>query len=178
MENWVPICGYEGLYEISDLGRIRSLPKEWISYNNARRRHNGKILVPSYTKKGHTGYLKVILYKNGKRNVVKIHQLVARHFLSEPASSDLVLDHINGNKEDNRVCNLRWVTRFENSCCNNNTPTTPNKPVRQYDLNHNFIKEYVSISQAAKENNLDQGNITHCLTGRYNHTGGYIWEYS
>ena len=178
MERWVPVRGYEDLYEVSDLGRVRALPREWMGSCGSHRRHNGKILKVSYTKKGRTGYQKVILYRDGIRRVCRVHKLVAEHFLPSSPSSDMVLDHINGNKEDNRACNLRWVSHFENACCNPNTPTTPNKLIRQYDLNHNFIKEYMSINQAARENNLDQGNISHCLLGRYSHSGGYIWEYS
>ena len=177
-EIWVPVKGFEGLYEISNLGRVKSLPKKWVAGSNCLRKHNGKILIPSYSNKGRTGYQKVLLYKDGKRKVFKIHKLVAEHFLPSCPEDRPILDHINGNKEDNRVCNLHWVNYFENSCCNNHTPTTDNKPIKQFDLNHVFIKEYVSIRQAAKENNLNQGNISHCLLGKYKHSGGFIWEYS
>lgn len=177
MEIWIPIEGYEGLYEISNLGRVKSLPKEWLANCESHRKHSGKILKPSYTKAGRTGYQKVLLYKNGKRQVIKIHQLVAKYFLPPCPEDRIILDHINGNKEDNRAENLRWVNHFENSCCNSNTPTTDNKPIRQYSLDGILLNEFCSIKEAARQTGLNQGNISHCLLGKYKTCGGSIWKY-
>lgn len=94
-EKWKDIEGYEGLYQISSLGRVRS---------------GGKIRKPSAT--GH-GYLKVVLAKDGHMHHHKIHRLVASAFVPNPHARREV-NHINGDKTDNRMDNLEWVSRGEN----------------------------------------------------------------
>lgn len=178
MEIWVPIKGFEGLYEVSNLGRVKSLPKKWIAGNNTIRQHNGKILKPSYTVKGNLGYYVVLLYKNRVRKRCKVHKLVAEHFLPPPTKERNLLDHINGNKKDNRACNLRWVNYFENACSNLNTPTTENKVIKQYSLDGKLLNQYISINEAARQTGLNQGNISHCLLGKYKTCGGFVWKYT
>ena len=113
-EIWKDIPEYEGLYQVSNLGRVKSLPKEWTIGNTAIRRHSGMILKAG-SKKG--GYLMVNLCKNSKCKQFWIHQLVAVIFLNHtPCGLKLVVDHINDNPSDNRVENLQIVTHRYNIC--------------------------------------------------------------
>jgi hypothetical protein len=101
MENFVDIKGYEGLYQVSDRGRVKSL-------------RYGKERVLSAGLDG-TGYLTVSLTLNGKAKTHKIHQLVAITFLNHtPSGYKIVCDHINNKKTDNRLCNLQLLTQREN----------------------------------------------------------------
>ena len=107
-EIWKPIKDYEGLYEVSNLGRVKSL--------NYRKTGKEKILK---NMKNNNGYLVVGLTKNGKRKNYLIHRLVAEAFIPNTEGKPHI-DHINTIKNDNSVENLRWVTNKEN----NNNPLT------------------------------------------------------
>ena len=102
-EEWRPIKNYEGLYEISNLGRVKSL--------NYRRTGKENVLKPRKQKKG--GYLQIILCKNGMKKMVSVHRLVAEAFIPNPDNKPCI-DHINTIRDDNRVENLRWTTYEEN----------------------------------------------------------------
>jgi hypothetical protein len=115
MENevWKDIVGYEGLYEVSNLGNVKSLPKEWISA--CKRKHDGILLKKTINNRG-TGYYQVGLTNNKIRKTRTIHQLVAEAFLNHnPCGYKLVIDHINNNTLDNRVENLQIITQRENA---------------------------------------------------------------
>lgn len=98
IENWKAVKGYETLYEVSDLGGIKSL-----TYN--------KIMKPILKK---WGYLNISLYKNKESRTFRVHRLILITFV-ENVNNYPVVNHINGNKSDNRVCNLEWVTESENN---------------------------------------------------------------
>ena len=106
-EIWKDVKNYEGLYEVSNLGRVKSL-----NYNRTRKE---KILKSGYV----CGYCKVVLWKNGKRKYILVHRLVAEHFIPNIEDKPCI-DHIDGNPMNNRVENLRWCTYKENS----NNPIT------------------------------------------------------
>lgn len=113
-EEWRDINGYEGLYQVSNLGRVKSLPKEWVSGTGGVRKHNGKILKLNIDK---LGYSRVLLYKNGTRKQCTVHQLVAIAFLRhKPCGYELVIDHIDDDPKNNRVDNLQIVTQRFNVC--------------------------------------------------------------
>ena len=99
-ERWLPIVGYEGLYEVSDLGRVRSLARNGTS-------KNGRILK----QQNYCGYLSVILNNKGHK-IMRVHRLVLLSFL--PIEEEKQVDHINHIKTDNRLENLRWATGSEN----------------------------------------------------------------
>lgn len=101
MENWVPIDGYEGLYEVSDTGMVRSLKRATTS---------GRVLSQRV---GTGGYLNVCLCKDNCKKTFVVHRLVARAFLDNPEGKPEV-NHKNGIRADNRAENLEWVTRSEN----------------------------------------------------------------
>ena len=98
-EKWLPIKGYEGLYEISSYGRVRSL--------NYRKKGVRKVLK-CYARLGY--YMKTSLVKDGVRKYYRVHRLVAQAFLPPPKEGENQVEHINTDKRDNRVQNLRWVS--------------------------------------------------------------------
>lgn len=109
MEEWKFIEGYEGLYEVSNLGQVKNY-------------HNNLVLKPDVQK---NGYLRVVLYKDKVRKRYLLHRLVASTFIPRDDYDELHIDHINRVKTDNSVSNLRWVTHQENqfnkSIASNNT---------------------------------------------------------
>ena len=104
-EIWKDIKGYEGLYQVSNLGRIKSLER-WVD-----NKHHilEKILKPTISPKG---YLRVHLRKNKKEKVVTVHQIVMKTF-NESKNNELTVDHVDGNKFNNSLSNLQWLTREE-----------------------------------------------------------------
>lgn len=195
-EIWKDIDGYEGLYEISNLGRVKSLPRNGTI-------KDAKILKYSVNK---YGYYTVYLNKNGIQKTFTLHRLVAIAFINNHDNKKCI-DHINTIKTDNSVENLRWVTVKEN---NNNPLTlikhigkkhssiTKNKikekaigknnsnstKIKQFDLNYNFIKLWdcmkdVEMALGIKHNSIGaccRGNLENNKKKRF--AKGFIWEYA
>ena len=105
-EIWRPIVGYEGLYEVSSYGRVRSLDR-YVNNNSFRK---GKVLSPG---KDTIGYLFVVLSCNGKCKTIRVHRLVAQAFIPNPDNLPEI-NHINEDKTDNRVDNLEFCNRKYN----------------------------------------------------------------
>lgn len=178
-EIWKPIKDYEGLYEVSNYGNVRSLDREVIQFNrfeNIKRIYKGKLLN---TKKTNRGYLSVSLSKNGKTKFFSIHRLVARAFLLD-FKENMTIDHIDCNKLNNRVDNLRVVTIKENIQLSYINKLHKLKKVNQLDIKGNLIKEFDSVASASREIGCSYQLIknccdkkAHCLTGK-----GFKWEYS
>ena len=137
-EIWKPIKDFEGYYEVSNIGRVRSL--------NYKRTGKGKILknIEDYK-----GYLEVVLTKNGKRKQFKVHRLVAEAFIPNPENKPCI-DHINTVKSDNRVENLRWVTYKENS---NNEKTLE----KFKGENHHFFGKHHTEETKQKMSEVQKG---------------------
>lgn len=118
-EIWKPVVGYEGLYEVSSIGRIRSL-----NYYNTGK----SAIMPLQAKEG--AYIKVSLKsRDGEWKCYRVHRLVAMAFLPKPSPEQRYVNHINGNKQDNRVENLEWCTAKQNS---NNPNTKENYHIRYH----------------------------------------------
>jgi hypothetical protein len=108
-EEWRSVEGYEGLYEVSNHGRIRSLSR-MVSCGHAMRQHRGKLLSPRV---GTKGYLQVMLCRDGVCRECSVHVLAAKVFLTPDATRTQV-NHKNGRKDDNQIDNLEWMTNREN----------------------------------------------------------------
>lgn len=109
-EKWLPVVGYESLYEVSNFGRVRSLDHQVKKKNGVVEQKRGKELSPRLAGKG---YLYVTLYYSGVRNQVAVHRLVAMAFIG--ADNGLHVNHIDLDKTNNTVENLEWVTRSGNA---------------------------------------------------------------
>lgn len=157
-EKWKDIKGYEGLYQISNIGRVRSI--------NYHRKIGMKRIIKPW--KAGDGYLQIHLYKNGKREKRYIHRLVAEAFLSNP-NSESEVNHKDENKTNNCVENIEWCNHLYNckySFC---------KSVGKYDLSGKLLKKYKSIKDAVKDTGCH--SISKCCKGKLNSSGGFIWKY-
>lgn len=175
-EVWKDIRNYENLYQISNLGNVKSIARK-----GAFRKD--KVLKCSYNKKG---YMYVCLCKNCRRKAYRVHRLVAQAFIPNPENKPQV-NHINGNKKDNSVCNLEWTTNKENSvhAHKNNLVHNPigkenalSKKVLQFDKENNLMNEWIGMREASRELNIAFSSIWMCCQGRIKTAGGYIWRYS
>lgn len=113
-EKWLPVLNYEGVYEVSNNGNVRSLPRKYKSKNGVIRRVKGSILTPLKRK---DNYIEVKLSYNGVGKSRVVHQLVAEAFLGHrpDGTNKLVVNHINFNRSDNRLKNLEVITNRKNS---------------------------------------------------------------
>ena len=109
-EKWVAVSGFEGMYEVSNLGRVRAVERTILQANGRYRTFPEKIKVPN---DNGTGYKCVNLFKNQKCKRFYIHRLVATHFMDNPLNLPQV-NHLSGDKTDNSISNLEWCTASEN----------------------------------------------------------------
>lgn len=161
-EIYKDIQGYEGKYQISNLGNVYSLI-------------TNKILKPRLTL---DGYYQVDLYKNGVKKHLYIHRLVAQSFLDNPKNYKIV-NHKDENSMNNIVSNLEWC----NSTYNNNYGNCKRKiseansiKINQYDMDGNFIKQWLGINNIERCLKINKGNICMCCKGKRNNAGGYKWK--
>lgn len=140
MEQWKDIVGFEGIYQISSLGRIKSLPGK----DKSVRRE--KILK----QKNKKGYFEVILWKNSKYSSFRVHRLVATHFINNHDNKPEV-NHIDGDRGNNRVENLQWCTSKENSyhskhILGNSKVISSKKILELFKINKNLpLDQFVGI---------------------------------
>jgi len=111
IEQWRPVPQWEGFYEVSDQGRVRSLDRVVTMINGSQRLHKGRLRTPVQNKK--TRYYGVIFYRDGKPAAYAIHRLVLLTFAGAPSPGQEAC-HCNGKRTDNRLSNLRWDTRSAN----------------------------------------------------------------
>lgn len=196
-EIWKPIVGYEGLYEVSNHARIRTLGRNVIA-KDGRHMH-----VPPHIHKqclDVKGYCYVKLYKDGKQKNMKVHRAVMEAFVQNPENKPFI-DHINTIKDDNRLENLRWVTAHENTqnpitlqrikdACTKEEISRQisakkehgswnGKKVFQYTKDMTFVAEHETIMSAASQFSKNarqiQGNITKAIDNPNKSAYGYKW---
>lgn len=147
MEEFKKICGYEELYEVGNMGTVRSIERR-VETLNGTRVYKSKILSPGVQK---TGYLYVTLSKEGKRKTFRVHRLVAMAFIPNPDNLSDV-DHIDENKSNNSVSNLRWQSHFDNSSRSNSGKTKDNsmgKNPKAKTVYDNTGNEYSCLKELA-----------------------------
>lgn len=193
-EIWKDIKGWEGLYQISNKGRVKSLTKV-TKFGNRLKVNKEMILKPTIGKRG---YYTVNFFDGDRSKTATLHRLIAEAFIPNPENKPCI-DHINTIKTDNRIENLRWVTNKEN--CNNpltlkhqrdatskkwergcydNRNNIHYRKVQQFDMSGNLIETYDSIIEASEATGVDRSSISAVCNGRNpnRHTaGGYIWKH-
>lgn len=168
MEIWKDIKGYEGLYQVSNYGMVRSL--------NYRHTGKAKILRQSKTK---WGYLIVCLYKDRKSKWFSVHRIVASTFIANPLNLPCV-NHRNEAKTDNIVENLEFCDYKYNNNYGTHIERSAkkhSKPVLQYTKTGEFIREWTSIIEVKKKLGYGNGNISNCCLKKIKSAYGYIWKY-
>ena len=167
-EEWRDVVGYEGLYQVSSEGRVKSLKRKGCK--------SERILKPIDDGRG---YLRVDLYAGGKRKRFKVHRLVCQAFHENPGNKPQV-NHINENKTDNRASNLEWATARENSnfgTRNERVAKARSKLVGQYAQDGELIKVWPSTMEVERQAGFSNGNISQAANGKYKHAYGFIWKY-
>ena len=182
MEIWKAVKGYEGLYEVSNYGRVRSL--ERTAWNG-----KGYYKIPERIRKpqnnGH-GYLYVVLCKDGRENKCYVHRLVATAFCENPHGFKEV-NHIDEDKTNNNADNLEFCDRAYN--CNYGTRNErsaesrinhpkKSKPVIAIHKINGLILEFPSAHEAERQTGINQSNITKCCQGKKKSIGGFVWHYA
>lgn len=177
VEIWKPVDGFEN-YSVSNFGRIKS----------DSRRAKGKILRPKLDR---YGYYHLGLSKEGKRKWFTIHRLVASAFWHDREGGDQI-NHIDGNKTNNRLGNLEWVTCKQNNrhawdigLCEKHrfsfceyAKKNFRKPVNQYDLTGNLINRWDGLRVAARGLGIHESRVRDVLRGKFKQTRGFVFRYA
>lgn len=203
-EIWKDIEGYDGLYQVSDMGRVKSLDR-YTDYGMSKgivAFRKGVIMKPFINNAGN-GYECVKLSKFGVKTIFSVHRLVAIAFLPNPDNKTEV-NHIDGNTRNNKVYNLEWCTHSENMkhafktglCTPNHNfrhsenakraisrknmwgNSIKNRIVSQFTLSGEFIRDWNGFCEIKRELGYCESSIVNCCKGRYKQSYGYIWKYS
>lgn len=180
-EEWKDIKSYEGLYQISNLGRVKSLDKKIFQKNKY-----GKFQIVPYkgqilkVQKQKNGYLIIDLHKNNKIKKKLVHRLVAEAFIPNP-NNDLYINHKDNNPQNNKVDNLEWCTQKYNIkyAYNLGNKKPPHmRSVQQVKDNGEIIATFISMQEAERQTKIKATNISKCCRKIRNKAGGYKWQYT
>ena len=166
MEVWKDVVGYEGLYQVSNLGRVKSLPRNGTHTNKEK-----EMTVRADPK----GYMRLCLCKDGKGKNVKVHRLVAEAFIPNPANLPQV-NHKDEDKRNNCVWNLEWCDNRYNCVYNNRMKKIAQKVSRRVRCLETDIV-YESVADAARKTGLTYSNIVYVCQGKFKQIKGYHFKY-
>lgn len=179
MEIWKPIKGYEDSYEVSNRGRVKSKDRDTPTWN-------GQVFkkgVIKTLKEDKDGYFKVWLSKDSKKKPFFVHRLVAEAFIENPNNLPVV-NHKDGDKQNNYVENLEWCTRSQNDKhafklgLRKTTDGGTSKRVAKIDPQTNKILAiYDSMSAAARVNDITVQSISYCANGKQEVAKGFKWAF-
>ena len=174
-EVWKDIPFAKGYYQVSNLGRVRSIDRT-ANAKQSTRKIKGQVLQQSLS----SGYAIVTLSFDGVRKSVRVHRLVAEAFLPNPINKRTV-NHIDENKLNNRIENLEWATDRENANHGNRTKKSALgrcKPVEQLSLDGELVNSFDSIKLAAMATDISPQKISATAMGHQKQTHGYKWRYT
>lgn len=176
-EIWKPIPGYEGLYEASNKGRVKSIERVVVRNDGRKRTVKERILKGSPDK---AGYLLVTLHDGkSEQRTYPTHRLIGFTFL-EPVEGKNEINHIDENKVNNAVWNLEWCTREENNNYGTRTERsakTQSKSVAQLTKDGKLVKVWLSTREAERQLGLKHGNISNAALGKQQTAYNYVWKY-
>ena len=172
-EIWKSIPGFEGYYEVSNLGRVKSLDRKMISQKGTLFLKPGRIrkLVPNYA----TGYLTVILCGKNMKKTMPVHRLVALAFLENPQHCECV-NHKNEDKHDNMVDNLEWCSKAYNNAYGKRKKASY-KPVVGKNIKTGKELVFPNARIASKVTGANYKNISACCRGLRVSAGNYEWRF-
>ena len=205
-EIWKPVKGWEEMFEVSNLGRVRSKERDVVAKDGRKMHVKGKLRTPCIDQHG---YFYIKATRDGKQYFIRFHRAVAEAFLPNTENKPYI-DHIDTNPKNNTVflnsdgsidskkTNLRWVTCKENTnnpltikhikdaCTEENIKkqiqskkdngTWQGRRVFQYDINGTFVAEYETISDAAKTTAIHIENISNAIDIKSKSAGGFLWR--
>ena len=177
-EEWRPVRDFEGLYEVSNLARVRSVDrwKKYRGYDDRFAFCKGRILSPCLL---HCGYYLVVLSKDGVLYRRTVHRLVAEAFVPNPENLPQV-NHKDENKSNNIPSNLEWCDRIYNTNYGTGilrSSTKRRKPIEQLTLAGQHVAYYDSLTEATEANGMRRFGIINVCKGRQKSAYGYQWRY-
>ena len=180
-EIWKDIEGYEGIYEVSSLGRVRSIDRD--IYQVGRWGKVMKVRQPGKMIAQHTnnGYKRVALYRDGQRKWSFVHRLVATAFVPNPDDKPYI-NHKDENRSNNVPENLEWCTMAENNFYGGHVERTQSanianrQAIEQVDASGNVVATFESIASAAHQTGIPISSVSQCLSGKLRQTHGFTFR--
>lgn len=177
-EIWKPVKKYEGLYEVSNLGRVKSMAKT--------RGTNHKCIIAEKVmspRDNGLGYLQISFSLNSCKKTSYVHRLVADHFIGDLSGKEV--NHIDGNKLNNASYNLEIVTRTENERHAHATGlkkmtgrfSKVSKQVLEFDLSGSFIRSWDCVLDIVRNMGIDNRGVVSCCNGYRSEYKGRVWKW-
>lgn len=177
MEEWKDIKGYEGIYQVSNQGNVKSLDRYILGEDEVKYFRKGTLIKFYET----NGYLRVNLHKNCKTEKMLVHRIVAMAFIPNPNNLPEI-NHMDENRKNNYASNLEWCDRNYNlhygTCMERRINSMPKKEFYQKDMNGNIIKKWRGLKEFERKTGMYARMVRKCCKGEKKSYKGYLWEYA